>query len=450
MRLSRFIGSLVLLLIASGAYAQTPFRILDNGSLEPLYYKLNLIGSSISCAGNSGARRIDCTLNALAAVTADSPLAGAGTAASHLTCASCLTGTGVAAGDLFYSTSGGNALSRIAAVASGSILASAGTNTPPTYVSSLSNFTLVSPLVSTATSPVDTAIVNRSQADTHGVTITPQFTLENTTAATSGNQKISGAVDLCGQGWKTTATAGSQQICGGMYALPVQGTTNPNAAIAWYLRTNGGARTARMSMYWPNTGTITFLTSGTPSEGTSGGAVGFDSSGELKLYGGSGSTNHLRFTNNAIFPSATNGISLGGTAFAWAGVYAHEFEVVTLGPTTCAIDTGAGTGATCSVQTFSPLGTGAIDVTTAGTPAGSDATVVTVTGGAGNGFTSKGHCIIGARDSTTALAMQSLAIYSVSSGTGSGSSTFLIKNAHATGLTTATTYKFTWICIGGN
>lgn len=315
----------------------------------------------------------------------------------------------------------------------------------------LTNKTITSPTIATATSAANTTIVDRSAADTNGTTITPYAGVyKNSTAATSGNQKTIWQ-ELCSNGWKTTATAGSQEMCSGWGNLPVQGTTNPNWGMVFYSRTNAGTRTARASLHWPNTGTITYLSSGVPSTGTSaGGAIGFDSAGELKLFGGSGSTNHIRMGSNIFFPSSNNGIAMGSSSFAWSTVYSTTFEAVAINATTCATGTGAGTGASCSVQTNSPLDAGAVDVTTAGTPAGSDATIVTLTGGSGNGFNAKGHCVLEARDATTALAMQALAIYAVGAGTGSGTSTVVVKNAHATGLTTGTTYKFTWLCIGGN
>jgi hypothetical protein len=81
-----------------------------------------------------------------------------------------------------------------------------------------------------------------TQSDANGIL------LANTTAAIAGTQSISPALVWQGNGWKTTATAASQDVRFRADVLPVQGTTNPNAS--WRLSTsvNGGAYVDRMTL----------------------------------------------------------------------------------------------------------------------------------------------------------------------------------------------------------
>jgi len=60
--------------------------------------------------------------------------------------------------------------------------------------------------------------------------------LANSTAATAGIQSVSPATVWQGNGWKTTATAASQDVRFRAYALPVQGTTNPTGQ--WIVESN--------------------------------------------------------------------------------------------------------------------------------------------------------------------------------------------------------------------
>lgn len=88
-----------------------------------------------------------------------------------------------------------------------------------------------------------------------GTTITDGLVLSNSTAAASGLQQESGSVRWTGQGWKTTATAASQQTDFVAYVLPVQGTTAPTAE--WHLgaQINGGGYVDAIKVN--NVGTLT-------------------------------------------------------------------------------------------------------------------------------------------------------------------------------------------------
>ena len=73
-----------------------------------------------------------------------------------------------------------------------------------------------------------------------GATSTDGVVVTDITAATSGNQKWSPRVRWTGQGWKTNATAGSQEVDAIAEIQPVQGTANPS--FNWVLsgQINGG------------------------------------------------------------------------------------------------------------------------------------------------------------------------------------------------------------------
>lgn len=85
------------------------------------------------------------------------------------------------------------------------------------------------------------SVINTTLTTTQSLSI--GALLENTTAATVGAQKISPALRLSGKGWKTTATAASQDVSFLMDVLPVQGTTNPTGTLQFHTSINGGAIT---------------------------------------------------------------------------------------------------------------------------------------------------------------------------------------------------------------
>lgn len=114
-------------------------------------------------------------------------------------------------------------------------------------------------------------------------TVYDGFYLNNTTLATVGAQQYSPALHFTGQGWKTTATAGSQPVDFREFAVPVQGTTNPTAYLAWQASINGSAYVNAMAV-------------------TSGGQVGIGTvtpAARLEITASSG--NQLTLTNNGAF-----------------------------------------------------------------------------------------------------------------------------------------------------
>lgn len=65
--------------------------------------------------------------------------------------------------------------------------------------------------------------------------------LQNSNTASSGNQKYSPAVEMLGRGWKTAATAASQEVGWLQQVRPTQGVTNPGAELVFWQSINGAA-----------------------------------------------------------------------------------------------------------------------------------------------------------------------------------------------------------------
>lgn len=74
-----------------------------------------------------------------------------------------------------------------------------------------------------------------------GTTSTLGAVFQNTTAAAAGAQQISPGFDLVGQGWKTDATAASQEVRWRQEVLPVQGTSAPTSTWKLKASVNAGA-----------------------------------------------------------------------------------------------------------------------------------------------------------------------------------------------------------------
>lgn len=89
-----------------------------------------------------------------------------------------------------------------------------------------------------------------------GTTEQDAIFFQNTTAAASGAQQLSPSIHFEGQGWKTTATAGSEAVDIYMNAQPVQDTTNPDVMLPIYPGINGSVRGNPIAYFCANgTGT---------------------------------------------------------------------------------------------------------------------------------------------------------------------------------------------------
>lgn len=148
-------------------------------------------------------------------------------------------------------------------------------------------------------------------------TVVDSLLLQDLTAAgSSSNNQYSGALHFIGQGWKTNATAGSQQTEWRIYNRPASGSASPNNALAFDRQINSGGfvdglvmannaftfgnSTDNPSYTFAGTGTITF-----PSGATlSGGGTFLLGSGSITAarYTVSGST----IPANGIYNPATN------------------------------------------------------------------------------------------------------------------------------------------------
>ena len=131
---------------------------------------------------------------------------------------------GQAAGDLFVASSA-TAITPLADVATGQLLASGGVGAAPAYTAT--------PSVTSLTA-AQTAL---------GTTSTDGLIAQNSTAAAAGAQQISPRMRWRGFGWKTNATAASQSVDWFSELLPVQGAAAPTGL--WRLGESiaGGAAT---------------------------------------------------------------------------------------------------------------------------------------------------------------------------------------------------------------
>lgn len=316
------------------------------------------------------------------------------------------------------------------------------------------NKTLTTPTMSAATSAANTAIITRSVADTPGAALsaTKLIGSTSTTAATVSVNQWSLPIELCSAGWKTTATAASQQTCTGEYNMPLTGTTTPAASRVFYGSLNGGAGAAMFQMIKPISGTVTYLLGGAqttvPATNAGAGGIGMDSTGGLTLIPGAGGNANISFANNAFDPSVAYTILLGHGGQPFSSIGVRNIESWSTKPT-CSIGTGAGTGATCSVATSSTDMGGQVTVNTGTTPAASGATIVTVTAAAGS-YTAAAWCTIDDGDSVTTAARVA-GQYAPNHGSGATTTILAVKN-NGSGLTASTTgaLVINYVCVGGN
>lgn len=148
--------------------------------------------------------------------------------------------------------------------------------------------TLTIPATGTAallgTANVFTAL-NTTTLGTNSATPVNGRLLQNATAATVGLQSASPTLQLTGQGWKTTATAGSQSVDWRMYVLPVQGAANPTSQLMLGSQVNGGGFTDTFSITpstISNTGILNFSSFGTVNLSLQGAIAQFQT--DIQMY----------------------------------------------------------------------------------------------------------------------------------------------------------------------
>ena len=113
-------------------------------------------------------------------------------------------------------------------------------------LSSIGAFT-AGTLNATGTSvPVSTTTLNLVGATTTDSDI--GVLVINSTAAAAGAQQYSPMLVLEGQGWKTNATAASQEVQFGIQAIPVEGAANPTGRLTFFSNINDGGFTTLLQI----------------------------------------------------------------------------------------------------------------------------------------------------------------------------------------------------------
>jgi len=152
-----------------------------------------------------------------------------------------------------------------------------------------------------------------------GTTPSSGATLTNTTAAAAGSQQVSPSLTWAGQGWKTNATAASQQTEFRANVLPVQGAANPTAIWQLQKSINGEAFANILTASATNASGDTALVIGSTTAATTiTTAVGLYTT--FSISGGS-----FRFVEGGVVAQnmAFNRFSLGsGIAFEWSSTTA--------------------------------------------------------------------------------------------------------------------------------
>lgn len=260
---------------------------------------------------------------------------------------------------------------------------------------------------------------------------------QNTTAATNGNQKFSPLHEMCGFGFATSGST-SQKACVGMQAVPVQGSSAPSVRYGIYQSINAAAYTKY--------GSIVFDPGGA---GTAAGGIAMASNN----FNGSSTGNYVYTTDSkAGFDALGTGTAVefngskwyppnhdvdqGDASTYWPQIFLRHLIGASGAIPTCAVGTGAGTGATCSLLTGSKDLAGTIEVVLGTTPAVS-AIVVTVTFNTAYGAAPR--CLLWPAN-VTAQGMWTLAPYTTST------TTTMVLNSGLSALTTGT-IDYNYHCI---
>lgn len=156
--------------------------------------------------------------------------------------------------------------------------------------------------------------------------------LTNTTAAAAGAQQYSPVQSFIGQGWKTNATAASQQVEFGLQVRPVQGTSAPTAVFDFLYGVNGGALSAVAGI---TSGGLFLAANGltaTPSYAfSSANAAGMwwnPNTSRLHLSGGSSTLQVLvSSSSGSVFPGVDLSQALGATSLRWSTFFGGRLDL---------------------------------------------------------------------------------------------------------------------------
>lgn len=106
----------------------------------------------------------------------------------------------------------------------------------------------VDPTTGAITSGLNTVTRVTVSNNGFGATSTDGIALQNAAVATAGAQQWSPRLRFTGQGWKTNATAGSQQVDWAIENAPVQGTASPSTNLLISSQINGGGFVSQFAM----------------------------------------------------------------------------------------------------------------------------------------------------------------------------------------------------------
>lgn len=201
------------------------------------------------------------------------------------------------------------------------------------------------------------SVINSAGANT--APTTAGFMVQNTTAASSGNQMYSPGIYWEGQGWKTTATAASQPVRFVSYTVPVQGSANPSGNWILSSSINSGAFSARLTV-----SSAGLVTANSSFQASTSGSYAFGSTrSTLKS-----SSDGLIELGNAAGTDFTR-LNFGGATTSFAGIASSG--------TTLTVTRGDGTsGATFNPDSLTMSAGKAISITSGANQRAGDATLV--------------------------------------------------------------------------
>lgn len=165
----------------------------------------------------------------------------------------------------------------------------------------------ISQLTPTAKLQINTDVNNVTQSDASGLL------LINGSAATVGVQSLSPSFVIAGKGWKTTATAASQDVRFMMNVLPVQGSANPTAT--WQLGSSINAGAYGNTMTYTSAGALS-IPGGVTVTGTGSVSTTF-AAATVRMGSASASSFPYKTTNAGANVTSYNG--LAGSASTAAG-----------------------------------------------------------------------------------------------------------------------------------
>jgi hypothetical protein len=149
--------------------------------------------------------------------------------------------------------------------------------------------------------------------------------LANSTAAISGTQSISPAIVLQGNGWKTTATAASQDVRWRMDVLPVQGAANPTSTLQFASSINGGAYSTRMNYTTGTTPTLNVF--GTIITAAGGGTQNIICGNSLQC--GTSTSSILGYKQTSGGGTITPRFQVANSSYITAGAISQSCDITT-------------------------------------------------------------------------------------------------------------------------